>query len=410
MLDTKIQQATAKSIVKCFFGKFAENLDSRVDNINFGFTDASSNFDFAKQTIFINRNYAQDVNLYVHELLHALSTRTYDNKLCIGFNKKEFSLLLNDKILETSVGYAINEGATHSLTRDATAGRFGEVIGTTHYNFCANIYKNIESIVGQEMMHFCYLQGGVNGFINLVSTACHTAPSNVINLILNMDAYFDTQRVYSVFLLQENSQDALSLLSNCYSYLAKIMGDYYKFQGKNFDAFVDIKDYNLSDKEKPNFYKSLKSIEDIDRQQNFALKDYEKMAQYIFENIDNTDFSLNILPKHLKNANFLNYLLINNFYVDDLKIRESLKTHFAKSKLTEMLFLPQTNALSIDSNLPYDIRTLLSTRFVVRADTTICDEYMKLCLNDKNFCDYLKKTDWDYYCQISKDDSKEEQK
>ena len=99
----------------------------------------------------------------------------------------------------------------------------------------------------------------------------------------------------------------------------------------------------------------------------------------------------------------LNYLFINNFLVDEKNVRENIKTQDAKSKLTQLVFNPYKDVLNYDKDLPYNIRTLLSTRYVVRADTAVCDDFMKCCLADKKFCTYLQKTDWDYYCQIAKE-------
>lgn len=408
MLDTKIQQATAKSIVKSFLGSLANNLDSRINNIKFDFTDSSSNFNFEKQTIFINRNYVQDINVYVHEILHAISTKSFDNKVLIGFNKKEYTKLDNENYLETSFGYALNEGATHSLTIDATKDRFGEIVGTTHYNFCANIYKNLEKVVGKSLLSLCYLESGIDGFISIIAKTCHTNPQNVINLVTNMDAYFDTQRIYSLFLFQDNSQDAKSLLSNCYGYLKNIISDYCKFTKKKFDIFENIRSYNLSSKELFVFYETLKNVDNIKTTQNFTLKDYEKMSQYIFSNSNKKSCGIDILPEYLKLGEFLNYLLINNYIVDENRIRKDNVSFQIKSKLTKQIFDKNIHALKVDKNLPYNIRTLLSTRYVVRADTSVSDDYMKLCLYDKNFCDYLKNTDNDYYNLIAKDNRQTE--
>ena len=98
MSDIKMQEAIAKSIVKDFFGNFSHSFDKIIQEISFELIEnRSSNFDFEKKTIYINSDYATDVNHFVHELLHAVSTNYFSDRVHIGFNKRSFKKI-NDEL------------------------------------------------------------------------------------------------------------------------------------------------------------------------------------------------------------------------------------------------------------------------------------------------------------------------
>ena len=403
MANTNMQQAIAKTIVKSYLGDFSESVKKRIESIKFDYTDFSSNFDYKTNTIFITRKSMCDVNHYVHELFHAISTINIDNKILIGFNKKEFTKLESGKILETSIGYALNEGATHSYTLSSTNNRYGKIKTIPAYDFCANIYKNLENIIGTDLMKLSYLNNGLNEFINVISKNCHTKPENVIKLIINMDCYLDTERVYSMFLKHEYSHDALTLLKNCYGYLSRIISDYNDFNNKNVNMNKILSSVYLNEKEKITFNDITKSLNlNYTLNENVDLKSYEKMAQYIFLNIDEKKCGMELLPSSLKSGEFFNFLLINNYIVDKDRNRESFETFDAKSKLTKIIFEKDTGCFDEDNNLSENIKTLLSTRYVVRADTQVSDYYMIKSLKNDEFCEYIKKSDPSYYKSLLK--------
>ena len=137
MVDTKTKQAIAKAIVKEYLGRYAEDVYKRIDEIKFDVNyGKSSEFNSDNKTIYIDAKYLHDINIYVHELLHAISTNYPDNKKLVGFNKFEYTKLENGETLHTNFGYGINEGATHSMTVEATAERFGKVGYVYSYAFC----------------------------------------------------------------------------------------------------------------------------------------------------------------------------------------------------------------------------------------------------------------------------------
>ena len=405
MQNIKIQEAIAKSIVKSYIGKFAENLLGRIDGIKFCPTNISSRYVFDEQTIYINASNENDINSYVHELFHALSAKKYDNKSVIGFDKVEFTKLPNGEIFKTRIGNSLNEGATHSLTCDATNGRYGKVVVDTHYKFCANIYKNLENIIGKNLLQISYLNGGLNQFFDIVSTVCHTKKENVLNLVLNMDTYFLTHRFYAVFAMNNNAPDAVSLLTNCYSYLGQIVQDYCKYNNKKYDIFENIKNTYLEGQEIITFYNALRNVDKV-KTKAYSLKDFEKMAQYIFSQ-ENLNFDE--VPANYKTGEFYNYLLINSSIVDEKGEECVIKTFEKRSKLTELIFDEKQKAFNIDENLPFNVRTVLSSRFVVRADTTVSDYYMIKSFSDEKFCNYLKTTDENTYRDILKQINKNEQ-
>ena len=91
----EIQQNTiieAKNSIKSLFGMFNDEINAKIDKMQISLAEPgkSSHFDYEKNVVYINGRYANDVNHFVHEILHALSTKYVLGRTNIGFNKKYY--------------------------------------------------------------------------------------------------------------------------------------------------------------------------------------------------------------------------------------------------------------------------------------------------------------------------------
>ena len=396
----------AKRIVKDFFNNLNKNFDERVNKINFELArpGKSSNFDSVKSIIYISPEYKNDVNHYVHELFHAVSTKEVLGRTIIGLNKKYYKRQGEDLLSEISCGYGLNEGATHNYTINATKEKYGGITGVASYNFCANIYANLERYVGESVLKVIYANSSINEFIKTISRSCHTDEENIIKLIINTDGYMDTFRFFDLFLKMPDSIDVRCLLINSYTYLAKIVSDKLAAEGKEFNFFEHISTKNLSREDLRLFLEIGKEInlKNIHNSPLNTLKEYEKMALFLINEQRNGNLkNFDMVPPELKNGEFYNFLLLNCYLCDDNKIRSDIKTADIKSALTRKIFNPEKHAFIEDENLPQNIKTLLSTRYAVRANTATSDYYMTKCLGNKDFDFYLRHSDPDYFDALS---------
>lgn len=395
----EMQQALAKVVVKEFCGKFGDGINQRIDSIKFepNYT-GSSNFDYLKNTIYINCQYADDVNHYVHELFHAISTKYLSDKVLIGYKNEIYSPIGNDLFFENCYGYAINEGATHSYTRDATNNRFGSINPVESYDFCANIYKNLENAVGKNNLKVIYLNADCREFISTIAKACHTKEQYVTKLITNMDAYFDTFKIYNSFLENPNAMDVNYLLKNCYIYLGQILKDYNTFYNKNFDIEKDLSKQNLSPLSVAKLEKLINNIDlTINNVGEFSIKQFEKMSKYFYQqSMENSLKDFKIMPKMLKNSEFFNFLLLNSYICSKDKLRKDFVSGDLQSKFTRQIFDEHYEAFDLDKDLPHNISSMLSTRYAVRANTNVSDYYMYKCLSSKDFVNYLNGSNKEY--------------
>lgn len=404
MINLDMQASIAKTVAKEYFGKLLPEVDQRIDEISFETTLAQSHFDNEKKIVYIGADHLHDVNTFVHELFHAISTNYLSDRVHIGFNNKTFKKINNDEYLETSYGYAINEGATHAFTRDATAGRFGEIQPISSYNQVANIYKNLERYVGKNIMKILYINSNARNFVTTVSKVFHTSEENVLKLVLSMDAYLDTYRIFTVFMENFESADVSSLLANCYVYLSKIISDKMAFEKKNFDFEKDILTTELSQKEKENMCNSVKKYgKNMIFAKNFDItaKMYEKMAMQIICKEHGKNLKILDIPKEFKCAEFYNFLFLSNYICDENKIRKDFKNQDIKASLTQKIYSKKFGAFIEDETLPTNIRTALSARYAIRANCVTSDYYMKKCFENKEFGEYLKSSDEDYYNALS---------
>ena len=178
------------------------------------------------------------------------------------------------------------------------------------------------------------------------------------------------------------------------------MSDKAQAEGKTFNFFENITTEHLS-KEELKLFAEIGSRVDINNARSnkeFSIKQYEKMAVYLMTQQDEKKLrDFDIVSPELKNGEFYNFLFISNYLCDENKIREDVKTANLKANLTKKVFDVKRHAFEIDENLPDNIKTLLSSRYAVRAGVVTSDEYMLKCIGNKNFDDYLKHSAPDYY-------------
>ena len=65
----------AKNSIKALFGMFNDEINTRIDNMQIELAESgkSSHFDYVKNVVYINGRYADDVNHFVHEILHLIT-------------------------------------------------------------------------------------------------------------------------------------------------------------------------------------------------------------------------------------------------------------------------------------------------------------------------------------------------
>ena len=401
----------AKELVKEVFGTYNNYVNEKLDKINFEIarpTQTSGEFD-KKNTVYIHYKTLNVLSVYVHELLHVVSTSNSFNKQYIGFHKIHTRKISDDFFVQTNIGYALNEGATECFTRDVLDGKYAKGESDQTYNFCSNIYKNLERILTVHTSKILYANGDLDRFVETIAKSAHTSQENVIKLILNMDAYLDTSKVYRVFLMNPNSADVEHLLCNCYTYLSAILSDYAKYQGKKFNAWEDLcKDY-LTKEDLMFFSEVLKNVDTSKvspAHNGVTLKAYERVAMHLLTEQNNDtikDFSL--IPDQLKCGEFYNFLLLATRFCDKDGISFDIKTKDENAKLTQKIYSPKYCALSVDKFLTQNVITMLSARYAIRANTATSDYYMELAMKTQRFREYMQASDPDYFeamCELIK--------
>ena len=389
----------AKELVSEVFGKYNDKVNEKLKNINFAITSSTSKFD-RNNTVLISPRALNDLSVYVHELLHVVSTSTSFNKQYIGFHKTHSRKIGEDMYVQTSFGYAINEGATECFTRDVIYGKFVKANADSTYNFCSSIYKNLERVLTTSAARVLYANGNVERFIEAVATSAHTKPDNVLKLILNLDAFFDTNRFFNVYMSNPYSADATKLLANAYTYLSIILSDYQKANGKKFDFWTDVDRYYLTQQELPMFAEVAKMIDINNFKDNSvaSVKMYENFAMHILgEQYNKKTCNLGILPDEIKCGEFYNFFMLGTNLCDKNGISYDIKTKDEQALLTRKIYNPKFNALKVDKYLPQNIATMLSARYAIRANTATSDYYMEQCMQDEKFREYIQASDPDYF-------------
>ena len=405
--------AKAKELISIFFGG-DEKVSQLLDDTTFAIATSTSHFD-RKNTVYINARSLNDLSVYVHELLHRISTSNTFNKQYIGLHKKYIRKIDDDMSVETSLGYAINEGATEYYTLAVLNGKYPKAQGDTTYNFCSNIYKNLEGVLPGQVLKLVYANGNVDNFIKVISFNARTNQDNVLKLILSMDAYFDTNRVFNVFMLNPNSADAKQLLVNAYTYLAAILSDNAKAHGRTFNFWEDVHTDFLTKEELQIFAEVAKSVDisKIKQGTSASLKLYDRMAMHILTmQHQGTLRNFDLIPDNLRCGEFYNFLLLNTQLCDSNGISCDIKTKEIKSKLTQKIFNPKYDALSVDKYLPQNTKTILSTRYAVRSGAVTSDYYAIKSFPDADFRDYLQASWPDYYealCDMTHDNIDEKE-
>ncbi len=404
----------AKELVGEAFGRFNPKVKERLQNIKFEIATATSHFD-RKDTVYINYRSINDLSVYVHELLHVLGTSNSFNKQYIGLHKRYSRKIGDDLFVQTSMGYAINEGATECYTRDIVYGKYPKAPAETNYNFCSNIYRNLENVLASTNLKIIYANGNIDNFIKAVAFNAHTSQENVIKLILNLDAYFDTYRIFNAFLYNPNSVDVKHLLTNCYTYLAAILSDYAKSRGKVFDVWSGISRDCLNKDELVLFAEILQNV-DLRKAKGDSLatlKLYDRMSMYLLtKQLERNLENFNMLPNYLKCGEFYNFLLLNTEFCDSNGVAYDIKTKDEKAKLTQKLFDGKYNALIVDKYLPQHVITMLAARYAIRANTATSDYYMEICMNSNSFREFIKASDPDYceaLCELVKNKKEQSQ-
>ena len=414
----------AKEMVREIFGRYNRKVNEKLENLHFDVCMSTSHFD-RKNTVYINARSKNDLSTYVHELLHAVSTSETFNKQYIGFHKVYNRKIGDDLFVETSLGYAINEGATEHYTRDVLGNECEKAQTDTTYNFCSNIYKNLEKVVTSATAKVLYANGNVDNFIKTISFNAKTSQENVLKLILNMDAFFDTYRIYHALSynhcghvenFKSDNADVEHLLANAYTYLAAILSDYKKSRGEKFEFDKDVCSDYLTTEELELFKKVAKKVDTkkVVSNSSATLKAYDRISMYVLtQQLEGNLKNFDMIPNYLKCGEFYNFLLLNTQFCDNNRISYDFKTKDEKAKLTQKIYSEKYHALNIDENLPQHVATMISPRYAIRAGTTTSDYYMMISMHSKKFREYLNSTDPDYYealCKIIENENSEQNK
>ena len=406
----------AKQLVCDVFGRYNQKVNDKLENVNFEVANSRSTSHFDREnTVFIDSKCLDNLSVYVHELLHVISTSESFNKKYIGFHKQRHKKIKDGLYVESNFGYALNEGATHNYTVEALKDIMPNIKIESYYNVCANVYKNLERVLTCVSAKILYANANIDNFVKAVAKSCNTNEENVLKLILNLDAYYDTYRIFSVFLQNAQSADVKALFTNVYTYLAKIISDYKKSCGEKFNYFEDLTIEHLTKDDLRLFAEVGKNLDlkPIKSNPFVNQKLYENMAfQIMIKQEQKTLKDFEFLPKSLRCGEFFNYLLLATRYTDEKFISLDIKTQDEKAKITQKIYSPKFNALAVDKSLPQNIKTMLSARFAIRAGTATSDYYMEQAMQSDDFKKYLSSSDPDYYeamCEMIKCKEENEQ-
>ena len=419
--------STVEDIINCAKNMILKNTDSnlhericsKIENLNFDIANVneSSKYDETSNTVYIGDNHITDINVYLHEMLHAIGTEFLDDCTIIGLNKRFFKQLDSDTKIFCNFGYGANEGLNQLYTETFLNKNYKISKVSNEYSFCSNILACLQDLVGFDKFKQAHFSGkGIDYLIEQTINECHLPNENkMLKLILQLDFYKKVARTHMIF-GAEFSPETRLLLTEAYKNLITIALIKAKFENKNISYKDIIKPYCLIDENLQYFLKYINNdlIKYFYQEKNHILKDtpshfvgmqqkpFLEYANILFKNYIKTNkIDGTIIPEEIKCGEFYNYLLLNCMFYDNSNISKSIYTSDFQKALTVALFKKENNLMpNHDKEKAQLIKQILSSRNVVRCGAEISDDKIIECTKDEDFSIFLIETMPLYYKEI----------
>lgn len=368
----------------------------------------SSEFDTENFVLKINVAHANDPNVYLHEIMHYIGTEKQTNQIFIGLNNRRY-INIEKNIISCNFGYGANEGLNQHYTEKFIKGYHAISEVSPEYSFCANIMSSLEKLVGEDkckMAHFC--GSGIKALIPAIVESCHLPNENkAIKILLQLDAYKTIARNYICFGVTY-SPDIRVILVDAYKTLLTIalmkakaenkdilyseIISFDHLNGNNQKYFVDYIQKDLI----KFFYQEKQHIFE-ETPSNFKGIDYEtlsKTTNLVFEDyITTNNIDSNHIPEQLKCGEFYNHILLSCMINDQNLNSRLIFTSDFQAKLTQALFDHQNKLVpEYKKEMVQLVKQVLASRNVVRCGAEICDDYIIMACDDKDFNVYLMDT------------------
>lgn len=396
-----------------------KRINEKINNLKFDvkYDNTSSEFDYGTNTVYIGINHILELDVYLHEIMHAIGTH-YDGEynLNVGLNKRYIKEIGKGKFLHVNYGYGANEGLNQHYTEKFSQNKINKSIVTNDYSFCANVMSNLARIVGDDVCLYSHLSGkGLDYLIEEVSKKCNLPNENKpLKLILQLDAYKQIARTHMIF-GAEYSTDSKIMLIEAYKTLISLAINKAKFEnkdilysqiiypdhlsGNNFSYFTQYIQSELI----KYFYKEKEHIfnEQPSRYVGLQTKPFLEYSEMLFSNyVNNKLICGNYIPDKIKCGEFYNHILLNCL-IHNEKTSELVYTNDFFTKLTIEIFNRSSNMTPNHDNETIQlIKHILCTRNIVRCGATISDDLIIDCTKNLDFNIYLIESMPYYFKEI----------
>lgn len=395
-----------------------KRINDKIDNLNFDIklNLASSEFKYQTNTIYISVNHILDIDVYLHEIMHAVGTEIKENCVMVGLNKKT-ETKLNDKYsLYSNLGYAVNEGLNQHYTETFLPPNIKPSEVATDYSFCANIMSNLENIIGKSLCQTAHFSGlGIDYLINAMIKSCNLPNENKpLKFILQLDAYKQIARTHQMFGITYSTDSKIMLLE-AYQSLITLALKKAKFENNDILFSDVIKTTHLTNNNLSYFRKYLQSplIKFFYQEKEHILNDKESTfvglqshqfktySEMLFKNfVDNNSIANYNIPEEVKCGEFYNYIFLNCMLYSN-NSSELIKTNDFFKQLTIDIFDKINNLTpNHEAETAQLIKHILASRNVVRCGATISDEIIIECTKDVSFNLFLIETMPNYYKEL----------
>lgn len=402
-----------------------QRIQDKISQLNFNLKHdlTSSEYDYKTNTILIGINHVYDINVYLHEIMHAIGTEIKPNHINIGINKQTITKINEDNFLFSNYGYGANEGlnqhCTECFLKNPPFKEFFEISEVApNYSFCANIMACLEKTVGKKNMQFSHFsEYGIDYLIYIVQKKCHLPNDNkILKLILQLDAYHKIAKTHMFFGVT-HSTDTKIILTDAYKTLitiALIKAKHHNnedilysevispehLKGDNLKYFTNFIQPTLIKyfyKEKAHIFNNKTS--NFIGIQNKPFMEYTKLlfTQYV----NKIDLCGKNIPEEVKCGEFYNHIMLSCMIYNANKNSKAIYTNDFFKYLTLQIFDNNNNLVPDHQKEKVQlINQILASRNVVRCGAEIKDEIIIECTEDVDFNIYLMETMSDYYKQI----------
>ena len=378
---------------------------------------SSSEFLEQTNTIMIKIDCINSMDVYLHEIMHAIGLEKTDDGYNIGLNKRCDFKLDNRKILRSNLGHGANEGLNQHYTESflplGTA--FSDVVPC--YSFCANIMATLEKLVGSDKCKDAHFSGkGLDALLNYMKEAFYLDNENkAIKFILALDAYMHVSKSHLIFGVT-HTPDTRLLLTECYKSLIALALRKAKHENKeilfsdiitpdhlrtnNFTYFVK---YLQSDLIK--FFYTEKEYINSHTPSGFLGLRVKSMLEYChlmykhfckYKNFDNIT-----LPEEVKCGEFYNHMLLSCYIYDENDNVCPLDMSDFSRELTINIFSKNARFVpNKQSELVQMVKDILASRNVVRCGAEIDDDHIIESTKDVEFNLFLIDSSPETYKEI----------